>query len=126
MFHLLSFAGKWDPKWFDNEPIKDTDDPIKKEEQKANTRAAVYARAQVRLAEKLSCLWDTQGWLNSWQQELVQEWQNGTLQQHANELSKKSGHGKIVTSSGATVNIGGSTGGFTRAVLYDWRPPNLD
>ena len=23
-------------------------------------------------------------------------------------------------------NIGGSTGGFTRAVLYNWTPPNLD
>ena len=24
-----------------------------------------------------------------------------------------------------TVDIGGSTGGFTRAVLYDWTPPDL-
>ena len=54
------------------------------------------------------------------------ELEDGTLQKEANRLTKKSGHGKITRSDGSSIIIGGSTGGFTRAVLYDWTPHVLD
>ena len=44
----------------------------------------------------------------------------------ANRLTRLSGHGRIKLPDGRSVDIGGSTGGFTRAVLYNWTPPNLD
>ena len=65
-------------------------------------------------------------WLYSDQLELVKKLQNGTLEQEAARLTKISGHGRFKRADGSFVDIGGSTGGFTRAVLYNWTPPNLD
>ena len=44
----------------------------------------------------------------------------------AKRLTKISGHGRFKRVDGTVVDIGGSTGGFTRAVLYNWTPPSLD
>ena len=49
MFHLLSFSGRWDPSFFDREPMP-TGEPT--EEERQATSAAVEARAKVRLARK--------------------------------------------------------------------------
>ena len=122
MFHLLSFSGRWDPSFFGTEPVP-TGEPT--EEQRRATSAAGEARAKVRLARKYEHL-KKKTWLYPDQMELVKKLQNGTLEEEAARLTKISGHGRFKRADGSFVDIGGSTGGFTRTVLYDWKPPNLD
>ena len=50
---------------------------------------------------------------------------DGTLLAEANRLTLISGNGRLRRSDGSFVDIGGSTGGYTRTVLYDWQPPDL-
>ena len=129
MFHLLSFSGKWDPTFFADEP-----EPQEKgesaEEKKKKTHAASEARATLRLAKKYEHMLARRQIsfcsLYPEQQRLVEQLQDGTLQREANRLTRLSGHGRIKLPDGTSVDIGGSTGGFTRAVLYNWTPPNLD
>ena len=120
MFHLLSFSGRWDPEFFGEEPVPDEPTEAKKQA----TCAAVEARAQLRLARKYDRL-PAGTHLDLDQLKLVEKLRDGTLEAEANRLTRKSGHGKLTRSDGTVVNIGGSTGGFTRAVLYDWTPPSL-
>ena len=124
MFHLLSFAGRWDPNFFAAEPVTQQLGQ-KVEAQKQATRAAVEARAQVRLARKYAHL-NTKKRLSPDQLNLVSKLNDGTLEEEAARLTKISGHGRLKRKDGTYVDIGGSTGGFTRAVLYNWTPPNLD
>ena len=121
MFHLLSFSGRWDDSFFATAPVPDAPD----EAQKRATCAAVEARAKVRLARKYERL-KVKKWLYPDQLKLVEKLHDGTLEEEAARLTKISGHGRFKRRDGAVVNIGGSTGGFTRAVLYDWKPPILD
>ena len=123
MFHLLSFSGRWDPEFFEKEP-EPTGEPT--EEQRQATCAALEARAKVRLARKYNHWFEAKKWLYPDQMELVKELQNGNLEKEAARLTKISGHGRFKRADGSFVSIGGSTGGFTRAVLYNWTPPNLD
>ena len=51
MFHVLSFCGRWDAKFFEKEPEPQKTGPDA-ERQKLATRAAVQARANLRLARK--------------------------------------------------------------------------
>ena len=122
MFHLLSFSGRWDPSFFATEPVP-TGEPT--EEQRRATCAAVEARAKVRLARKYGHLKRRQS-LYPDQLELVRRLDDGTLEAEAARLTQISGHGRFKRADGSFVDIGGSTGGFTRAVLYDWKPPILD
>ena len=124
MFHLLSFCGRWDPSFFDKEPVPQQPEE-RSEERKQATRAAVEARAQVRLARHYAHLKKKQ-WLYPDQLDLVRKLRDGTLEEEAARLTKKSGHGRFRRRDGTLIDIGGSTGGFTRAVLYNWTPPNLD
>ena len=120
MFHLLSVAGRWDPSFFASEPVPQP------EPQKQATRAAVEARAQVRLARKYDGLKKRNTSLYPDQLALVAKLHDGSLEAEANRLTMISGHGRLERRDGTTVDIGGSAGGFTRAVLYNWTPPNLD
>ena len=122
MFHLLSFSGRWDPSFFAEQPVP-TGEPT--EEQRRATAAAVEARAKVRLARKYEHL-KRRKWLHPDQMELVSKLRDGTLDKEAARLTKESGHGRFKREDGSFVDIGGSTGGFTRAVLDNWTPPNLD
>ena len=122
MFHLLSFSGRWDPSFFATEPVPQ---PEQDEAQKRATCAAVEARAQVRLARKYDHL-KAKKRLYPEQLKLVSKLHDGTLEKEAARLTKISGHGRFKRRDGTFVSIGGSTGGFTRAVLYNWTPPNLD
>ena len=127
MFHLLSFSGRWDPSFFATEPVpQQPDEPT--EEQRRATLAAVEARAQVRLARKYNHLKmkNPKKRLQPEQLQLVSKLRDGTLEKEAARLTKISGHGRFKRRDGTYVDIGGSTGGFTRAVLYNWTPPNLD
>ena len=122
MFRLLSFSGRWDPSFFATEPVPTGEQT---EEQRRATCAAVEARAKVRLARKYGHLKRRQS-LYPDQLELVSKLHDGTLEKEAARLTKASGHGRFKRADGSFVDIGGSTGGFTRAVLYNWTPPILD
>ena len=95
------------------------------EAQKQATRAAVEARAQLRLARKYDHL-KAKKRLYPDQLKLLAKLHHGTLEEEAARLTKISGHGRFKRRDGTVIDIGGSTGGFTRAVLYNWTPPNLD
>ena len=123
MFHLLSFSGRWDPSFFAREPVP-TGEPT--EEERQATSAAVEARAKVRLARKYNHHLKAKKWLYPDQLDLVKKLNDGTLEAEAARLTKASGHGTFKRRDGSVVSIGGSTGGFTRAVLYNWTPPKLD
>ena len=127
MFHVLSFCGRWDARFFEKEPEPQKTGPDA-ERQKLATRAAVQARANVRLARKYDRLArNTRGHrLTKDQESLVKRLKDGSLEREAKTLTLKSGHGQFKRNDGTFINIGGSTGGFTRAVLYNWEPPNLD
>ena len=125
MFHLLSFAGRWDPSFFATKPVPQQLGE-QAESQKQATRAAVEARAQLRLAKKYEGLKKKNKSLHPDQRALVAKLHDGSLEAEANRLTLISGHGRLKRRDGTNVNIGGSTGGFTRAVLYNWTPPNLD
>ena len=56
---------------------------------------------------------------------LLAEYENGTLQNEANRLTLVSGNGRLRRRDGSFVDIGGSSGGFIRTVLYDWAQPDL-
>ena len=60
------------------------------------------------------------------QASLVVRLHDGSLEEEATRLTLLSGHGQIKRKDGTSLNIGGSTGGFTRAVLYNCTPPNLE
>ena len=122
MFHLLSFSGHWDPSFFAKEP-EPTRAPS--EAQRRATCAAVEARAKVRLARKYDHL-KAKKRLYPDQLKLVSKLHDGTLEEEAARLTKISGHGRFKRRDGTVIDIGGNKGGFTRAVLYNWTPPNLD
>ena len=124
MFHLLSFSGRWDASFFETSPVPQQVGE-KAEQQKKATRAAVEARAKLRLARKYDRLGKNKR-LYADQAILVAKLHDGTLEAEAQRSTLLSGHGKVKQNDGTFVNIGGSTGGFTRAVLYNWTPPNLD
>ena len=124
MFHLLSFSGRWDPAFFATLPAPGTA-VAQTSAQKSATRAAVEARAQLRLAKKYDGLRRRRALL-PYQEELVTSLHDGTLAARVNELTLRSGNGRLWRHDGTFVDIGGSTGGFTRAALYNWTPPNLD
>ena len=94
MFHLLSFSGRWDPKFFENRPEPQAVGE-EAEDQKKKIVAAVQARAKVRLAKRYDRLSKTQT-LDAAQRSLVQLLRNGTLAANARELTLKSGNGKLI------------------------------
>ena len=124
MFHLLSFSGRWDPSFFAAAPVPQQPGE-QSEAQKQATCAAVEARAQVRLARKYDHL-KAKKPLHADQLKLVSKLHDGTLEKEAARLTKISGHGRFKRGDGTFISVGGSTGGFTRAVLYNWTPPNLE
>ena len=124
MFHLLSFSGRWDASFFETSPVPQQVGEQAEQHKKA-TCAAVEARAKLRLAKKYDRLGKTKR-LHPDQAILVAKLHDGTLEAEAKRSTMLSGHGKVKLNDGTFVNIGGSTGGFTRAVLYNWTPPILD
>ena len=133
MWYVLSFTGKFDPAFFEklHPPPPPTDEPT--EEQRKNNKLAVEARSWLRLAERYSHLRDMiregrcrdNTVLTETQEELLPLYGDGTLLEDANRLSHISSNGRRQHWHGSFVDLGGSTGGFTRTVLYDWQPPDL-
>ena len=54
----------------------------------------------------------------------MEQLQNGELLAEANRLTKESGNGRLRRADGTYLDIGGSTGGITRTLVYDWTPPD--
>ena len=131
MWHVLSFRGKFDPTFFTSLPPPQAGEQTEK--QRLNNKLAVEARAKRRLAMKYDrlrqkiamgeCAPGTT--LSTQQQDLLALYDAGTLLADANRLTRISGNGRLRRSDGSFVDIGGSTGGYTRTVLYDWEPPDL-
>jgi hypothetical protein len=131
MWTLLSFSGKWDPSFLATLPK--TSQPEADEEQKAKNRRALESRGKVRLAEHYARIREANKgkgkgkgkFLGPSERNLLAQYDNGTLQDEANRLTRASGNGRLRRRDGTFVDIGGSTGGFTRTVLYDWAQPDL-
>ena len=133
MWHVLSVAGKFDPEFF----VGISAPPIQAGEQteklRANNRLAVEARSKLRQAMSYARRRDhlTKGECASGpvmsrrQLDLLALYDAGTLLAEANRLTRISGNGRLRHSDGNFVDIGGSTGGHTRTVLYDWQAPDL-
>ena len=91
------------------------------------------ARAKRRQALKYTCLRNkirTGGApqpaaLSRRQQDLLALHDAGILLAEANRLTRISGNGRLRRSDGSFIDIGGSTGGYTRTVLYAWEPPDV-
>ena len=103
------------------------------ETQRLNNKLAVEARAKRRQASKYARLRETilsgkcvpGTALSRKQKYLLALYDAGTLLDEANRLTRISGNGRLRPSDGSFVDIGGSTGGYTRTVLYDWQVPGV-
>ena len=133
MWQILSFTGKFDPAYLAGLPPPPAQAGELTESQRQRNRLAVEARAKLRLARKYARLRDTirsgKGGpgtaLTRQQEDLLKLYDNGTLLTDANRLTQSSGNGRLRRSDGSFIDIGGSTGGYARTVLYDWEPPDL-
>ena len=119
MLHLLDFSGRWDPKFL----MKGPQPEEATEKSKKATHDAVMARAEFRLAKHVSRQSRTNP--NPAQATFVYKYIDGTLLAEVNQLALAEGNCQLRLLDGGSVDIGGSTGGFARTVLYDWTPPDL-
>ena len=132
MWQVLSSTGRFDPNFFKNLPEAPREVGEKTEEQRQNTKLAVEARAERRLAIKYARVRDrvsTGGAteasaLTRKQLDLLKQYDSGELLREVNRLTLLSGNGRLRRSDGSHVDIGGSTGGWTRKTLYGWTPPD--
>ena len=118
MFPLLSFSGRWDLKFL----MKGPPPTVATEESKKATKDAVIARANYRYGRQVSR--QPRWTLTLKQKALSDKYCDGTLLEAGNRLTKASGNGRLKLLDGGIVDIGGSTGGFARTVLYDWTSPD--
>ena len=133
MWHGLSFAGKFDPDFFVGFSAPPPHAGEQTETQRLNNKLAVEARAKRRQAIKYARLRDyitrgecARGTAMSLRQlDLLALYDAGTLLSEANRLTRISGNGRLRHSDASFVDIGGSTGGYTRTMLYDWQAPDL-
>ena len=107
------------------------------DEEKAKVRDAQMARARLRQGKMLDRVQkeidQAKGkgkrravlTFNAKQQRVLEDYRSGELLRQANNLTMKSGHGRVKREDDSFVDIGGSTGGFVRTVLDDWEPPDL-
>ena len=87
MWHMLSFSGKWNIKFFENMPAP-TQPGQCTEQQKKNTIAAAEARASVRYAKLCHHMQVTKKWcLTSSQLSLVARLRDGSLEDEAQKLT---------------------------------------
>ena len=135
MWTLLSFTGKFDPKYLADSIAKaQRNQPLRmpgetSPESKQNVIAAQEARSRLRRGEMLERLQlklaESNRTLHPKQQRVLEQYQRGDLLREANRLTLASGHGRLKRPDGSYVDIGGSTGGFLRVVLDDWMPPDV-
>ena len=133
MWHVLSSTGEFDPDFFNRLAPPPPTAGEQTEIQRQNNKPAMEARARRRQAIKYARVRDKirtgdapqSAALSRKQQDLLALYDNGSLLAEANRLTRISGNGRLRRSDGSFVDIGGSTGGYTRTVLYDWEPPDV-
>ena len=128
MWTLLSFTGRFDPKYFKTHPKPPPAPDERTPEQKEATRQAVEARGRLRLAEKYARLRRAKQddrIQTPKAQQLLHLLDNGHLRKEATRLTRISGHGRLRLADGSRLDLGGSTGGYVRQVLDKWAPPQL-
>ena len=87
MWQMLSFSGRWNPKFFENMPAP-TQPGQCTEQQKKNTIAAAEARASVRYAKMCHHMQVTKKWwLTPSQASLVARLRDGSLEDEAQRLT---------------------------------------
>ena len=132
MWHVLSFTGRFSPQDLKDLPALPLPPGEPTDEQRRKTKVAVEARARLRQAKRYSQLRDMIDRahrrmnisLTPKQEELLALYDAGTLLKEANRLTRISGHGRLKHWDGTFLDIGGSTGGYTKAALYGWEPPD--
>ena len=134
MWDIISFSGKLDAEFLeqglstqatasaDASQLGDEDNVPKE-----RTRLAHKAREDLRWAEHLARA-KAEGRTRFTRQDqyFLAELANGNLLRKANDATRASGHGRLRKSDGTYEDIGGSTGGLTRTVLDNWKPPDLE
>ena len=134
MWDIISFSGKLDAEFLeqglstqatasaDASQLGDEDNVPKE-----RTRLAHKAREDLRWAEHLARA-KAAGRKRFTRQDqyFLAELANGNLLRKANDATRASGHGRLRKSDGTYEDIGGSTGGLTRTVLDNWKPPDLE
>ena len=145
MWTLLSFTGCFDVTFLEDAIAKGARNPPRMpgertDEEKAQIRNAQMARARLRRGKMLERLQKKQSQgeeakgkgkrkavlaFSPKQQQVLEDYQSGELRMKANNLTMKSGHGRLKRKDDSFVDIGGSTGGFVRTVLDDWEPPDV-
>jgi hypothetical protein len=153
MFHVLSFGGRWDAEFL-AETIKKKPEPTHERQPRPETQQsqshssgsqshshshsrgnqsrgratatteASEARRKLTQAMKWDVQKQQQQHLSPYQEKQVEHLHR--LLDEANRLTRISGHGRVYQRNGSFTAIGGSTGGFTRAALYDWKAPIIE
>ena len=118
------FTGRFDPNFFEEVGDPPREIGKKTEEERQNTKRAVEARAARRLALKDARVRDRGLPLTRKQLDLLKQYDSGEMLREVNRLTLLSGNGRLRRSDGSHVDIGGSTGGWTRKTLYGWTPPD--
>ena len=131
MWTLLSFTGRFDVAFLKESIAKAASFPTRMpgertERQKQDTRNAQIARARLRQGKMLDRL-EGKTWrpFIARQREVLDQYRSGWLRSEANRLTLISGHGRLTRADDTFQEIGGSTGGFLRTVLDNWKPPDL-
>ena len=131
-WQVLSFTGKWD-----NEFLNEIGPPPKHERKQPDEKLQLNKRAKgarCRYRQGLKCaelreeinngIAPSGTSLSFREQELLQFYDSGELLQEANRLTQLSGNGRLHRNDGTWMDIGGSTGGWTRIKCYHWQKPN--
>ena len=131
LWELVSFSGRFHPEVLEEALRKDEN----REESAAETKMqrsreltvqALEARGRLRLALSYDRIRTNRGTkcLNAGQLALLKQLDDGSLHWAANTATLASGSGRLRNRDGQVMDIGGSTGGFTRRILDDWVPPD--
>ena len=100
-------------------------DPAKLFIQKGRTRAARCARATYRKAKSLKKRQEkgNDSRLSRQAIAMIRDLDNGKLRKDARRKTRESGYGRVEHKDGTCTNICPLTGGITRKVLDNWKPP---
>jgi predicted rRNA methylase YqxC with S4 and FtsJ domains len=136
MWSFLSFSGRWEPKHLAELPPVQSNAPTAEQMQK--TRVAVEARTRYRQGKALALHVEQKKTekttddvpqeedsdLRKEDKELLARYYDDSLRKEANRLTLESGNGRLHSLDGKALDIGGSTGGYTRKLLQNWREPD--
>ena len=100
-------------------------DPAKLCIQKGRTRAARRARERFRKAKSLKKRQEkgNDSRLSRQAIAMIRDLDNGKLRKDARRKTRESGYGRVEHKDGTCTDIGPHTGGRTRKVLDNWKPP---